>query len=190
MEYGWITGIIAALLGALTAFARMYKFGPWLQTPINDPLPPETTEVPPVAVEPVRTQFPAPSELLWSTPHDAFHSTRVICDEMGLTYDQKNEICYTIYNESEFKIRAMGKPNKDGTRDYGICQFNTGKNAKGIPYWIGEGATFASIEEVLSNPEKCVRVMIKTCLAGHWTWWEGHKGYSQLAAKSSPMWKL
>ena len=84
----------------------------------------------------------------------------------------------------------IGKPNKNGTRDYGICQFNDGKNAKGVPFWIGKGAAFASVEEVLNNPEKCVRVMIKTYKAGHIGWWYGHAGYSPEAAKASSMWKL
>lgn len=131
-----------------------------------------------------------PPKLLWDTPKEAFHSTRVMCDNAGLTYDIKNEICYTIYRESEFKIGAIGKPNSNGTRDYGICQFNDGKNAKGIPFWIGEGATFKDINEVLTNPEKCVTVMIQTYKAGHIGWWYGHKGYSKLAVDNSPMWKL
>lgn len=128
--------------------------------------------------------------LLWATPKQAWHSVRVLCDETGLTYDQKNEVCYTIYRESEFHIGAIGKPNKNGTRDYGICQFNDGKNAKGVPFWIGKGATFKDINEVLTNPEKCVRVMIQTYKAGNIGWWYGHRGYSQVAVQNSPMWKL
>ena len=46
--------------------------------------------------------------------------------------------------------------------------------------------------EVLNNPEKCVRVMIETCLAGHWDWWIAHKNgrYLQFIPKTSRMWKL
>lgn len=126
----------------------------------------------------------------FSTPRAAFHSVRVMCDDAGLTYEQKNEICYTIWRESEFQKGALGKPNKNGTRDYGICQFNDGKNARGIPFWIGKGATFSSINEVLNDPEKCVRIMIQTYKAGNIGWWYGHKGYTPAAAKASPMWKL
>lgn len=159
--------------------------------PINDPVVPSSVPSP-IIPNAIPNTPPEPNlELLeWSTPRQAFHSTRVLCDEMGLTYEQKNEICYTIYRESEFNIKAIGKPNNNGTRDYGICQFNDGKNAKGIPFWIGKGATFASIDEVLNNPEKCVRVMIQTYKAGHIEWWYGHDGYSVEAARTSPMWKL
>ena len=33
---GWIVGIIAALAGAYTALARVYKFGPWLSNEDED----------------------------------------------------------------------------------------------------------------------------------------------------------
>jgi hypothetical protein len=113
-----------------------------------------------------------------------------MCDLAGLDVNQKNEICYTIWGESQFNTKIIGKPNKNGTKDYGIAQYNDGTNAKDIPFWIGEGATFASTDEVLNNPAKCVRVMIQTYKVGHIGWWYGHKGYSQSAVKSSPMWKL
>lgn len=132
----------------------------------------------------------AKSSLLWDTPKQAWHSTRVLCDNAGLTYEVKNEICYTIYNESEFHIKAIGKPNKNGTRDYGICQYNDGKNAKGIPFWIGKGATFKDVDEVLNNPTKCVKVMIQEYRAGHIGWWYGHSGYAQSKINAHPMWSL
>lgn len=154
------------------------------------PLPPQTPIDTTPPVEPPEEPVIAPETLLWDTPQQAFHSVRVMCDLAGLTYDQKNEICYTIWGESQFHTKVIGKPNKNGTRDYGLCQFNDGKNAKGIPFWIGEGATFASVDEVLNNPAKCVRVMIQTYKAGNIRWWYGHAGYTQSAIKSSPFWKL
>ena len=154
------------------------------QTP---PYPPVTTQSTPQ--EPYKT-VEVPPTLLWDTPKHAWKSVRMICDDMGLTYDQKNEICYTIWGESGFNIKAVGKQNKNGTKDFGICQYNNGTNAKGVPFWIGEGATFASVDEVLNNPEKCVRVMIKTYLAGNIRWWYGHEGYSLTAVEKSPMWQL
>lgn len=89
---------------------------------------------------------------LWSTPEEARHSVRVICDEEGLTLQEKNLICAVIQCESGFKITAKNV-NKNGTADYGICQMNS--------FWyIGPDRPIASIDEALNNPEKCVRVMI------------------------------
>ena len=199
--------IIAAIAGGFTALSKVYKWGPFLDK--IEPMPsldnlstvPEPPIVPasPIIIAPDAPQTPATapqqletanSTLLWETPKQAWHSVRVLCDEMWLTYDQKNEICYTINGESEFYIKAIGKPNKNGTRDYGICQYNDGVNAKGIPFWIGKGATFKDVDEVLNNPEKCVRVMIQTYKAGHIGWWYGHIGYSHPVPKTHPMWKL
>lgn len=96
---------------------------------------------------------PEPSKLKWQFPSDARKSVRIICDEMGLTYAEKNLICQVINCESGFRTDARND-NKDGTADWGICQYNT--------YWyIGKGKPIASIEEAINNPEKCVRVMIK-----------------------------
>ena len=168
-----------------------YDTQPLDEVPIPASVPPvmaPTTTTSPV-VESITESGRNPT-LLWETPKQAFHSVRVMCDKMGLNYEQKNEICYTIWGESEFHIKAIGKPNKNGTKDYGLCQYNDGRNAKGIPFWIGKGATFASIDEVLTNPEKCVRVMIQTYKAGYIGWWYGHVGYTQERAKNSPMWLL
>src|ERR1035437_4232520 len=58
--------------------------------------------------------------------HHAYHSVRVLCDELGATLDQKNKICGMVYQESRFLKGAIGKPNQNGTIDYGIAQFNNG----------------------------------------------------------------
>ena len=77
---------------------------------------------------------------------------------MGLTVAEKNLICQVVNCESGFKIKAKNE-NKDSigrvlSTDWGICQYND--------YWyIGKGKPFASVEEVLTNPEKCVRVMLQ-----------------------------
>lgn len=128
----------------------------------------------------------------WSTQKRAYHNTRVLCDLAGLTVDQKNLICQCIYQESQFIIGIIGKPNSNGTIDYGICQFNNGVNAKGIPLWIGPGAYFASKEEVLTNPEKCVNEMIAQFKLGHISWWASYStgAYKPWGAPNSPMWLL
>lgn len=100
----------------------------------------------------------ASQPLLWDTPKQAYHSTRVICDEIGLTFKQKEDLCACVFQESEFLVNPRPNQNKDlktgkvWSTDYGIVQVND--------YWhIGKGKTFKSVKEVLTNPEKCIRWM-------------------------------
>lgn len=103
-------------------------------------------------------------------------------DEMGLTgvVDKptglmaKDLLCMCIKQESGWNPKAIGKPNKNGTQDFGLCQYNNGHNAKGVPLWIGKGAVFKDTNEVLNDPEKNVRIMVKTYLAGHLNWWASY----------------
>lgn len=120
---------------------------------------------------------PTPPKYIWSTPKDACHSVRVICDEEGMSVIDKNLICQTINCESGFNIKAI-HVNKSGSGDYGICQIND-------HYWIGEDKAFPSIEYVLENPEACVRWMIKQWKAGHRNWWVCYKDnlYKNYSAK-------
>jgi len=95
----------------------------------------------------------------WDTPEKARHSLRVICDEEGLTVQMKNQLCDTVRCESRFNPKVI-HTNKDGTTDYGICQYNT-------HWYIGEGRPIPSIDVALNDPEFCVRVMCKQFKAGH-----------------------
>lgn len=106
----------------------------------------------------------------WSTPTTSKKSVRIICDEEGLTLKEKNELCATVGAESGWKKDAIGKPNFDGTRDYGIVQVNE-------KYWIGEGKLFPSKEYVLQNPEACVRWMCKEWRKNK-NWWYAYKNGS------------
>lgn len=121
----------------------------------------------------------------WSTPAAARKSARVICDEEGLPlgriisvkdklYQLKDILCACIMQESRFKPNAIGKLNTNGTQDFGLCQFNNGK-LKGVPLWIGQGATFSSVQEVLDNPEKNVRIMARCFKAGQMNLWSSYK---------------
>jgi hypothetical protein len=118
--------------------------------------------------------LPPKPKYRWDGPLHVRHSVRLICDEEGLSLEAKNIITACIQQESQFNPKAIGKPNKDGTIDYGLCQYNNGRNKKGVPYWIGPGADFASVEEVLNDPEKNVRVMIREYKAGHIKWWASY----------------
>ncbi len=145
-------------------------------------LPPNVEVEPPVA--PVVPQDVPKYD--WSTPATARHSTRLICDDEGLPlardisvngkfYQLKDILCACVMQESGFHPLAIGKKNTNGTQDFGLAQYNNGKNAKGVPYWIGPGAAFSSVEEVLDNPEKNVRVMARCFKMGEAGLWSSYK---------------
>lgn len=93
-----------------------------------------------------------PPKYDWSNPTAARHSVRVLCDEEGLTLEQKNTLCATIACESGFKISTV-HPNiangKIASTDFGIGQWND--------FYHGHEIT---PDEALHNPEKAVRLMI------------------------------
>lgn len=107
----------------------------------------------------------------WDTPANARHSVRVICDEEGLTWEQKEIIAACIKQESAFKnwVKCENK-DKDGkvwSTDHGICQIND--------YWnIGKNRPFPSVEYVMDNPDKVVRWMIKMMRAGKLSLWASY----------------
>lgn len=129
------------------------------------PIPKKPASIPPPA---------PPSPFVWDTPSDAQKSAQMICAEMGLSQDLTNILVACIHQESDFNPKAVGKPNKNGTTDWGICQFNDGKNAKGVPYWIGKGAAFPSTDFVLANPESSVRLMCKLFSEGQMSQWSSY----------------
>jgi hypothetical protein len=105
--------------------------------------------------------------LYWNTPALARNSVRQLCDEEGLNQEQKDTLCATIGAESGWKPLAIGKPNTDGSRDYGIVQIND-------KYWIGPSKKFPSTDYVLNNPEVCVRWMCqlwKQRKRNYWSAW-------------------
>lgn len=109
----------------------------------------------PEAVKDIVKDIP---KYLWDTPEHARHSVRVICDEEGLSVDDKDLICHVINCESGFKTSArkvnVDRNGKAVSTDYGICQMNS--------YWyIGANRPIKTIDEAVNDPEKCVRVMIK-----------------------------
>ena len=148
------------MLESLIRFLQqLFNLNQQTMPPINSPLIPKP---------------PVPSVLLWDNPVNCRHSVRVMCDNAGLSHYDKEVITACIKQESNFNPKAVGTPNSNGTIDYGICQFNDGHNANGVPLWIGPGARFASIDEVLNNPEKCVAEMIAQYKLGHIIWWSSY----------------
>lgn len=104
----------------------------------------------------------------WSTPESSRHSLRVICDEEGLTVEQKNLMSQTLHCESGYN-NATVHPNLNmhglvTSTDYGICQIND-------HYHIGAGKDFPSVEYVHDNPEAVVRWMCKMVKARKLNLW-------------------
>lgn len=186
MTFLGILGLIcAAILGGLAA---LFRKGGVYNPPERVPTVPET-DSPPEPPKPVQDAPVAPGELLWDTPQHAFHSTRVLCDEMGLTYDQKNLICATIYGESEFNNNAVCE-NRDSVGrvtsiDVGLCQINS-------YFHTGKGKEFPSTDYVVAHPEEQVRYMIRMYQAGLLKLWVAYQSgrYAQFLPKTSRMWKL
>lgn len=143
-------------------------------------MPPEPQPQPPV-VPPVQPK-PDPDYINtdWKNTIAAHHNVRAICDLEGISGFQlvdghprlkKDILTACVYQESNFRVDAMHK-NTNGTTDWGICQYNDGKSKNGTPFWIGPGAALESVHEVLTNPEKCLRVMCRYYKAtGHLNPW-------------------
>lgn len=132
----------------------------------------------------------------WDSPQHNYHNARVICDNLGLTVNEKNLICACIYQESQFmNFHPDGTPvkhenlNKNGTlstTDWGIVQIND---------WFHiapNGSPFASVAAVLARPEDCVTYMVKQYLAGRLSMWDSYLSgaYRQWLVPTSPMWDL
>jgi len=162
----------------------------FIRLPTEPPKPDEVLPDTITVTKPLETPILGPVDLLlWDTPRHAFHSTRVLCDEAGLILKQKDEICATIYGESEFDNKAICKNrNEKGevtSIDVGICQINS--------YWhCGKGKTFPSTDYVVAHPEEAVRFMMKMYKAGQINLWIAHKNkrYLKFIPKGSKMWLL
>lgn len=197
-----LAGTFAVASLILTAIMKAYKFGPFLEKDMTstdnetyiDLSTDGGTVVPPKA-SPQDASKPPTSPLTtpdFSTPQNAFHSTRVLCDEMGLTYGQKNILCACVFQESEFHVNPRPNQNKDPktgqvwSTDYGIVQVND-------HFHIGKGKDFPSVQYVLDNPEACIRWMIGIYKAtGALQPWSSFStgAYKKWLLPLSPMWLL
>ena len=103
----------------------------------------------------------------WDTKENSRHSVRVICDEMGLMWNEKNLITACIQQESQFDNNAVGKNIKNGvvlSTDWGICQINDF-------YHVGPGKRWSSVAQIVDNPDKAVRWMIQMYKQGNLKLW-------------------
>jgi hypothetical protein len=185
------------LAGAYTSWRLYIKPYPPTEDPLTpEPMPPQPPVEPnlpppsPPQPEPTPVLPTAPEVLLWATPKQAWHSARVLCDRAGLSLKEKNDICGVIYQESRFVATATHNNGK--TIDYGLCQFNNGKNKQGIPYWIGPGALFSSVQDVFNNSARQVNTMIGCYKRGEMDLWSSWKSgeYRQWLSIESRMWDL
>jgi hypothetical protein len=169
------------------------------QTPTEAPTSPGTVPVESTVPGTVPSTVPESDtgdKLSYDNPKHAFHAARVICDELGLTVDQKNVLCACIYQESRFmNRRADGSPvinqNRDSygnvwSTDYGIGQVND-------YYHCSPGKTFPSVQYVMDNPEAVIRwmagIMKRTGKLQPWSSYTSG-AYRQWLSTTSPMWSL
>jgi len=133
------------------------------------------SEVLPTIINPVTPTVPVVETLplKWDNVANVRHSCRVIMDRQNLSVKEKDLLCAVIMAESGMNPRAVGKPNYDGSRDWGLVQIND-------KIWIGFDKPFKTTQEVLDNPEKCVEFMIKWYVLGHLDWWIAYKNKSYL----------
>lgn len=101
---------------------------------------------------------------LWNTPENSRHSLRMICDEEGLTVEQKNLMSQVVHCESGYKT-TITHPNLNGagkqmSEDFGICQWNDFYHGKEI-----------SPDDAVHDPEKAIRLMCKYVKAGRISQW-------------------
>ena len=170
-------GILELLKDALI------KLTQWIKDYFKEPMIDKSNEISiilpqkaPMNDNPIETQQAEKEKFdaMWGTPEKTRHSCRVIMDEYNLSWKEKDLLCACIQQESNFNYNAISKINSNGTQDFGLCQFNNGKNKQGIPYWIGKGADFENPTEVLSNPEKNVRIMIREYKKGNLKLWASY----------------
>lgn len=176
MTFIHVMSVFIGIAGAISTF--FFRKGG-----VYNPTAPSSPELPPN--QPVATISPssepidppgASQTLLWGTPMTVRHSVRVICDQEGLTFEQKNTMCATIGGESEYNTKAIG-PNyvvKDGRKilastDWGLCQWND--------YYHGKEISGGYDGEAMNNPEKAVRLMCHYWKMGevYRVWWIAYK---------------
>ncbi len=155
---------------------------PWQPTLVPPPAPtapsdilPSDTTPNPESQVPIDGPKPAVSDYKWGTRAEIIHSIRVLCDEYGLSWAEKAEICATIEAESNFNTKAKLENKvsngKVWSTDWGLCQIND-------HYHVGRGKAFASVEEILEYPERSVRFMLTCFEQGKIDLWVAHKNGS------------
>lgn len=144
------------------------------------PVMPEETTPDPV---PTSIDTLLPWNTTKSLSHENWHNVRVLCDLEGLSPELKEELCATVWGESEFNVNAHNYNyafNSAGAKylsstDFGICQWNDWFHGKEI-----------SPTDAIGNPEKAVRLMCQYFLEGRQDQWCAHSSgrYKQFLGKT------
>lgn len=112
----------------------------------------------PENIEKIKEQIPVP-KYLWDTPQNVRHSLRVIGDEFGLSWTQKDMLCDICYAESGYNPKAK-LVNSVGSVDRGLFQWNS--------YWHPK-----ITDEIAYDPEKNTRLACQAILDGKaMTYWK------------------
>ena len=111
---------------------------------------------------------------------EMFQLAKKVCSQEGLSLTLTNDLLMTIGGESGFSQFCLNDRNTNGSVDFGICQFNTG-STNGKAWWIGPSASFKDPQEVINNPEKCIRVMARAFKSGSQARWYAYAGRKQHA---------
>lgn len=176
--------MLAFIVNILISIEAWYtRFKIPVAPPVPDPLPPQPTP-PPMVTPPQPPPTPAP-KYDWSTPAAGRHSVRVICDELGFSLKDKNEMtatigvesagCWMSYYPADYHIFALrGTPikrenisnGKVWSTDWGICQWNDYYHGKEMPP-----------DTALNDPEAAVRLMAHYWAMGevYRAWWVAYK---------------
>lgn len=139
------------------------------RTDMPKPTPPEPPKPTPEAPKP---PAPAPEAHIpdWTTQKGAYRATRVMCDDKGLAFEQKEILSACVYQESHFLNRYLSGPKKGmpvknenvkngkvWSIDWGIAQVND------TPGWhIGKGLRFPSVQYVVDHPAEAIEWMVDT----------------------------
>lgn len=163
-----IVAILTAC-GAFFLFIGRYLANVWKIGEHTTPeLPPNLPVQPPLPAQPEILPVEAKEALKWGTIAEIRHSVRLICDDEGLSFQMKDDLCATIQAESEFKLTAvrdnLDKFGKVWSKDWGLCQWND--------YWHGKEISPA---DAVHDPEKAVRLMCAYFKRGQADQWVAHK---------------
>lgn len=174
----------------------------WLFNEPKAPVSPKTPPTSPVTPKPVPmpTPEPAPDTLLpWvfgkSLTHNNWKNVRIICDQEGLTHDQKEDLTATVWGESEFntaakcynyafrkKRDAEGKIILDENGKPVFEKYLSSTDA-GLAQWNDKFHPEISPHDAEFDPEKAIRLMCKAWKAGHQNWWVAHSSGRYLQFK-------
>ena len=158
-----------ALLAIKSFVVEHFAYQDEVKTPLIPlDLPVSRTDSPKVVEVPQKPVYD------WSTRETTRKSCRMVMDEFGLTWKEKDLLCAVIKGESAFDIYSKNDNKKNGkvlSTDWGICQINDF-------YHVGQGKSFPSVQYILDNPDECVRFMVRMYKLGHLDWWIAYRNGS------------